>query len=117
MTVWTEERVDVALLDWRMPEMNGLVVLQALRQHGIATPTIFLTALSDDLHEEAAPSSGAVATAQAGVESTGSSSHRPGVGQPETVCWQQDAAQNESEESLYATAAGRARRSGRRLIY
>ena len=55
-----KERVDVVLLDWRMPEMNGLEVLQALRQHGIATPTIFLTALSDDVHEEAALSSGAV---------------------------------------------------------
>ena len=54
------ESVDVMLLDWRMPEMNGLEVLHALRQHGIATPTVFLTALSDDVHEEAALSSGAV---------------------------------------------------------
>jgi two-component system response regulator ChvI len=43
-----------------MPEMNGLEVLQALRQDGIATPTIFLTGVSDDAHEEAALSSGAV---------------------------------------------------------
>src|SRR5579872_2213720 len=52
--------VDVMLLDWRMPEMNGLEVLQTLRQHGMTTPTIFLTALSDDVHEEAALSGGAV---------------------------------------------------------
>src|SRR5579871_884876 len=39
------ERADVILLDWRMPEMNGLEVLHSLRQQGIVAPTIFLTAL------------------------------------------------------------------------
>ena len=43
-----------------MPEMNGLEVLHALRERDIATPVIFLTGLSDDLHEEAALTGGAV---------------------------------------------------------
>ena len=51
---------DAILLDWRMPEMNGLEVLHQLRGRGIATPVIFLTALSDDTHEEAALAGGAV---------------------------------------------------------
>jgi len=51
---------DVILLDWRMPGMNGLEVLRELRQHGTATPVIFLTALSDDIYEEAALAGGAV---------------------------------------------------------
>ena len=56
----TGESVDLILLDWRMPEMNGLEVLHALREHGIPTPVIFLTGLSDDVHEEAALTGGAV---------------------------------------------------------
>jgi two-component system response regulator ChvI len=56
----TGESVDVVLLDWRMPEMNGLEVLHALRERGIAAPVIFLTGLSDDVHEEAALTGGAV---------------------------------------------------------
>ena len=51
---------DVILLDWRMPEMNGLEVLRELRERSIATPVIFLTALSDETHEEAALAGGAV---------------------------------------------------------
>jgi two-component system response regulator ChvI len=54
------ESVDVILLDWRMPEMNGLEVLHTMRERGIATPVIFLTGLSDDVHEEAALTGGAV---------------------------------------------------------
>ncbi|HXP74789.1 MAG TPA: response regulator transcription factor [Stellaceae bacterium] len=52
--------VDAILLDWRMPEMNGLEVLRQLRERGVTTPVIFLTALSDDTHEEAALTGGAV---------------------------------------------------------
>ncbi len=51
---------DVILLDWRMPGMNGLEVLRRLRRAGNATPVIFLTALSDDIYEEAALEGGAV---------------------------------------------------------
>jgi len=54
------ENVDVILLDWRMPGMNGLEVLRELRQRGTMTPVIFLTALSDDIYEEAALAGGAV---------------------------------------------------------
>jgi two-component system, OmpR family, response regulator ChvI len=54
------EPVDLILLDWRMPEMNGLELLQSLRQQGVDAPTVFLTALTDDVHEEAALSGGAV---------------------------------------------------------
>jgi len=50
----------VILLDWRMPVMNGLEVLRRIRRQGIATPVIFLTALSDDIYEEAALEGGAV---------------------------------------------------------
>src|SRR5579883_3166696 len=51
---------DVILLDWRMPGMNGLEVLRRLRRAGTTTPVIFLTALSDDIYEEAALEGGAV---------------------------------------------------------
>jgi two-component system response regulator ChvI len=51
---------DVILLDWRMPGMNGLETLRRLRREGNTTPVIFLTALSDDIYEEAALEGGAV---------------------------------------------------------
>src|SRR5881394_2825461 len=54
------ETADVILLDWRMPGMNGFEVLRELRQRGAMTPVIFLTVLSDDIHEEAALAGGAV---------------------------------------------------------
>ena len=51
---------DVVLLDWRMPNLTGLDVLRCLRRAGITIPVIFLTALSDDIYEEAALEGGAV---------------------------------------------------------
>jgi two-component system, OmpR family, response regulator ChvI len=51
---------DVMLLDWRMPEPSGIEVLRTMRGRGIAIPVIFLTALSDDIYEEAALAGGAV---------------------------------------------------------
>jgi two-component system response regulator ChvI len=54
------ETADVILLDWRMPEMNGLEVLRELRQRGTMTPVIFLTGLADEVFEEAALAGGAV---------------------------------------------------------
>jgi two-component system response regulator ChvI len=51
---------DVVLLDWRMPSLTGLEVLRRLRRAGVTIPVIFLTALSDDIYEEAALEGGAV---------------------------------------------------------
>src|SRR5262252_4061596 len=51
---------DVMLLDWRMPHLTGLEVLQRMRGAGFAIPVIFLTVLSDDIYEEAALEGGAV---------------------------------------------------------
>jgi len=51
---------DVVLLDWRMPDLTGIEVLRRIRAAGIAIPVIFLTALSDDIYEEAALEGGAV---------------------------------------------------------
>jgi two-component system response regulator ChvI len=51
---------DVMLLDWRMPNLTGLEVLRRIRAAGITIPVIFLTALSDDIYEEAALEGGAV---------------------------------------------------------
>jgi two-component system, OmpR family, response regulator ChvI len=51
---------DVALLDWRMPDLTGLDVLRRMRRDGITIPVIFLTVLSDDIYEEAALAGGAV---------------------------------------------------------
>jgi two-component system, OmpR family, response regulator ChvI len=51
---------DVALLDWRMPNLTGIEVLRRMRRSGIAIPVIFLTVLSDDIYEEAALAGGAV---------------------------------------------------------
>ena len=51
---------DVMLLDWRMPQLTGIEVLRNLRGRGITLPVIFLTALSDDIYEEAALAGGAI---------------------------------------------------------
>ena len=51
---------DVILLDWRMPNFTGIEVLRRMRSAGITIPVIFLTALSDDIYEEAALEGGAV---------------------------------------------------------
>lgn len=51
---------DLVLLDWKMPEMNGIEVLRRLRQINTEMPVIFLTVLSDQIYEEAALLSGAV---------------------------------------------------------
>jgi two-component system, OmpR family, response regulator ChvI len=51
---------DLALLDWRMPNLTGLEVLRSMRRNGITIPVIFLTVLSDDIYEEAALAGGAV---------------------------------------------------------
>ncbi len=56
----SDESADIILLDWRMPGMNGLAVLHAIRERGITTPIIFFTGVHDDACEEVALSDGAV---------------------------------------------------------
>ena len=51
---------DLILLDWKMPQMNGIEVLKRLREAKSEIPVIFLTVLSDQIYEEAALLGGAV---------------------------------------------------------
>lgn len=53
-------RPELVLLDWKMPEMNGIEVLKRLRSDQHAFPVIFLTVLTDQIYEEAALAGGAV---------------------------------------------------------
>lgn len=55
-----DARIDVLLLDWQMPRMNGIVVLSHVRAVSPDLPVIFLTVLSDQIYEEAALLGGAV---------------------------------------------------------
>jgi len=50
----------VILLDWKMPGINGIEVLQQLRDKNIDLPVIFLTVLGDQIYEESALAGGAV---------------------------------------------------------
>jgi two-component system response regulator ChvI len=52
--------VDLLLLDWKMPGISGIEVMQRLRAQHIDIPIIFLTVLSDQIYEEAGLLSGAV---------------------------------------------------------
>jgi two-component system response regulator ChvI len=54
------EEVDAILLDWRMPGLDGLGVLRLMRERGHSMPVLFLTALTDNVYEEAALALGAV---------------------------------------------------------
>src|SRR5262249_21361056 len=53
-------RPDAIILDWHMPEMDGLELLQRLRAQGLAVPAIFLTSLNQPIYEELALDRGAV---------------------------------------------------------
>lgn len=53
-------RADLILLDWIMPEMNGIEILRKLRSKTYSVPVIFLTVLGDQVYEEAALLGGAV---------------------------------------------------------
>lgn len=51
---------DAVILDWHMPEMDGLELLQRLRAQGLGVPAIFLTSLNQPIYEELALERGAV---------------------------------------------------------
>jgi len=51
---------DLMLLDWKMPGITGIEVMQRLRADNIDIPIIFLTMLSDQIYEEAGLLGGAV---------------------------------------------------------
>ncbi|MBP5858570.1 response regulator transcription factor [Marivibrio halodurans] len=52
--------IDLLLLDWKMPRMNGIEVLAHVRKIAPELPVIFLTVLGDQIYEEAALLGGAV---------------------------------------------------------
>jgi two-component system response regulator ChvI len=54
------EPADLLILDWKMPRMTGLELLNALRARGLATRALFFTSHNDTIYEEAALASGAV---------------------------------------------------------
>lgn len=51
---------DLAILDMRMPEMDGLDLLAAMRQRGLNTPTVIITAYGDIPHAVRAMKLGAI---------------------------------------------------------
>ena len=53
-------QLDAIILDWHMPEMDGLELLQRLRAQGLGAPAIFLTSLNQPIYEELALDRGAV---------------------------------------------------------
>jgi two-component system response regulator ChvI len=55
-----ESDADLLLLDWKMPGISGIEVMQRLRAEKIDIPIIFLTVLSDQIYEEAGLLGGAV---------------------------------------------------------
>ncbi len=52
--------IDLVILDWKMPGLTGIDVLRRLREASVTTPVIFLTALREQIYEEAALMHGAV---------------------------------------------------------
>jgi len=55
-----QDQPGLVILDWRMPEMNGIEVLKRIRAANLDVPAIFLTALTDQIYEEAALATGAI---------------------------------------------------------
>ena len=53
-------RIDAVLLDWAMPELDGLSVLARLQAAGLNAPVLFLTGHNQPLLEEKALAQGAV---------------------------------------------------------
>lgn len=55
-----DQQFDLILLDWRMPEMSGIEVLQGIKVAGINIPVVFLTAFASERNEATALDCGAV---------------------------------------------------------
>jgi YesN/AraC family two-component response regulator len=55
-----EGRFDLAILDMRMPEMDGLELLARMRERGLSTPTVIITAYADLPHAVKAIKLGAI---------------------------------------------------------
>jgi two-component system response regulator ChvI len=51
---------DACVLDWQMPDLDGLTLLKALRAGGVTAPVLFLTSYGQPIFEEAAFDAGAV---------------------------------------------------------
>jgi two-component system response regulator ChvI len=56
----SQSGADLLLLDWKMPGISGIEVMQRLRAENINIPIIFLTVLSEQIYEEAGLLGGAV---------------------------------------------------------
>jgi two-component system response regulator ChvI len=54
------ERTDLLILDWRLPGMTGVDLLEMLRKTGCKAPALLLTSHDDVFYEEAALEAGAI---------------------------------------------------------
>jgi two-component system, OmpR family, response regulator ChvI len=54
------ERCDLLVLDWRLPGMTGVDLLEMLRKQGCKAPALLLTSHDDVFYEEAALEAGAI---------------------------------------------------------
>jgi len=52
--------IDAAIMDWKMPGLNGLETVKQMRDSDFQTPVLFLTSLNNQIYEESALSGGAV---------------------------------------------------------
>jgi len=57
---FANEHFDMAILDMRMPEMDGLDLLAEMRRRGLKTPTVIITAYGDIPHAVRAMQLGAI---------------------------------------------------------
>jgi two-component system OmpR family response regulator len=54
-----EGRADLLIVDWRLPGLDGRTLIERLREEGIRTPVLMLTALQDVTHRVAGLDAGA----------------------------------------------------------
>ena len=60
MAAFEGEAFDLAILDMRMPELDGLELLAQMRERGLDTPTVIITAYGDVPHAVKAMKLGAI---------------------------------------------------------